>query len=102
MKRIDEILSVFDDKDKPLARPLITEMVFLEERLDYLRSLPFIRVHPEKPEIQKSTPAAKMYKELLQQYTNVYKITIRASGEDESKEDSPLRKWVKSRNIEIG
>ena len=70
-------------------------MVELEDQLEYLRSLPKIRIHPKNPERQKATPAAKLYKELLQQYTNIVRIMMKASGADEAEEDSPLRKWFK-------
>ena len=77
--------------------PLIDEVVYLEGQLDYLRDLPKIKVHPTDPTKQKSTPAAKLYKEMLQQYTNIIRILIRATEGDESEEESPLRQWLKAR-----
>ena len=75
--------------------PLVDEVVYLEKQLDFLRSLPKIKIHPEDPTRQKATPAAKLYKELLQQYTNCIKILLRVSGSDEEDtEISPLRKWM--------
>lgn len=74
--------------------PLINEMVYLEEQLDELRELPKIKVHPEDKTKQKTTPAAKLYKEFLQQYTNIVRILMKATGADEVEEDSPLRKWI--------
>ena len=73
--------------------PLIDEMLFIEDQLTYLKDLPFLIVHPTDPSKQKSTPAAKQYKELLQQYTNIVKILTRSS-EDDNEEESPLRKWL--------
>lgn len=73
----------------------IDEMVLLEERMSELRELPFIRIHPNDPSKQKSTPAAKLYKELLQQYTNIVRIMMRATGTDDRDEESPLRKWFR-------
>lgn len=75
--------------------PLIDDMVHLEEQLDHLRSLPKIKVHPKDPSLQKVTPAAKLYKELLQQYTNIVRIMMKATGIEDIEEDSPLRQWVK-------
>ena len=48
---------------------------------------------------QKSTPAAKQYKEFLQQYNNSLRLLFRISGnlDGESEEESPLRKWVNAR-----
>lgn len=84
------------EEDKCVLVPLIDEAVFLENRLDELKKLPFIKVNPKNPMQQKSTPAQKQYKELLQQYTNIIKVLTRATGHDEADEESPLRKWVKS------
>lgn len=82
-------------EDKYVLVPLIDEAIFLENRLEDLRKLPFIKVNPKNPMQQKSTPAQKQYKELLQQYTNIIKVLTRATGHDEADEESPLRKWVK-------
>lgn len=76
--------------------PLVDEIIFLEERLVELKKLPFIKVNPKNPSQQKSTPAQKQYKELLQQYTNLIKVLAKASGTDEGDEESPLRKWFKT------
>lgn len=95
MKRKDELLKLINN-DITLI-PLIDEVVYLEEQLDYLRSLPKIKVNPKNPTQQKATPAAKMYKELLQQYSNIIKILLKATGADTDSEDSPLRRWMNER-----
>lgn len=95
MKRKDELLKVIEN-DVTLI-PLIDEVVYLEEQLDYLRGLPKIKVHPTDPTKQRATPAAKQYKELLQQYTNIIKILLKATGADVDDEESPLRKWMHER-----
>ena len=77
-----------------LLIPLVSDMVYLEEQLEYLQTLPKIRIHPDDPSKQKTTPAAKLYKELLQQYTNIVKVMLRATGSEDIEEDSPLRKWM--------
>lgn len=93
MDRKAELLETIDH-NKALIQ-LVNEVVFLEGRLEELKKLPFLKIHPKQPDLQRATPAAKQYKELLQQYTNAVKILMRASGIDEDDEDSPLRKWVK-------
>ena len=95
MDRKEELLKVIE-YDVTLM-PLIDEVVYLEEQLDYLRGLPKIKVNPKNPAQQKATPAAKMYKELLQQYSNVIKILLKATGADAENEESPLRKWMNER-----
>ncbi len=81
------------------ATQLIDEILFIEEQLIFLKTLPFININPKNPMQQKTTPAAKQYKELLQQYNNSLRLLLRLSGDmgGESEEESPLRKWVKSR-----
>ena len=96
MTRKEELLNTINN-DKSLI-PLVDEAVYLEEQLDYLRKLPKIKVHPKDPSKQKATPAAKLYREMLQQYTNIIKILVRVSGIDEAEEDSPLRLWLKKNN----
>ena len=93
MDRKNELLKVIEND--PTLVPLIDDVVFLEGRLEELKKLPFIKVHPKDPTKQKATPAQKQYKELLQQYVNIIRVLIRATGTDESDEESPLRKWVK-------
>lgn len=93
MKRKKELLD-FIENDTTLL-PLVDEIVFLEGELKKLRALPKIKVHPSDKTKQKATPAAKLYKEYLQQYTNCIKVLIKATGADETEEESPLRKWIK-------
>ena len=92
MSRKDELLTAVNND--VVLTPLVYEMCHLETQLDMLRELPKIKVSPKDPTKQKATPAAKMYKEYLQQYTNVVKILIKATGTDENEEESPLRKWM--------
>ena len=91
MTRKEEILKEIGD-NKSLY-PLVEDMVYLEEQLDMLRALPKIKVHPTDPSKQKATPAAELYKELLQQYVNVVKVFLRATGTEVDDEESPLRRW---------
>ena len=80
------------------ASKLIEEIVYLEDQMGSLKKLPFIRVSKKNPEMQKATPAAKLYKEMLQQYNNSMRLLLRIAGDlGESEEISPLRKWVRSR-----
>lgn len=81
-------------KDNKALLPMVDDLMFLEAQLEDLRKLPMIKVHPDDPSKQKTTPAAKQYKELLQQYTNIIKVFLRATGTDEEDDESPLRKWM--------
>lgn len=80
------------------ARQLVDEIIFVEEQLVFLKTLPFININPKNPMQQKTTPAAKQYKELLQQYNNSLRLLFRLSGElGESEEESPLTQWLRRR-----
>lgn len=92
MSRKEELLKLLNNDIT--YTPLVTEMVYLENQLDELRELPKIKVHPSDPTKQKTTPAAKLYKEYLQQYTNIVRILMKATGVDETEEESPLRRWM--------
>lgn len=94
MSRYEELMSMTGND--PLLKPTILEMVHLEEELETLRQLPKLRVHPKDPTRQKPTTAAKLYKEYLQQYTNIVRILMKATGTGETEEESPLRKWMNS------
>ena len=99
MTRKEELLSLFGDDDgsKIKYENLIDRIVFLEERLEFLETVPHTRIHPTNVELQKATPAGREYIAKLQQYTNCLKLLYRETGTSESDEESPLRKWVKSR-----
>lgn len=92
MDRKEELLEIINH-DRALV-PLVDEMVYLEEQLAYLRGLPKLKVHPENPELQKVTPAAKLYREMLQQYTIAVRILMKATGRGETEEESPLRRYL--------
>ena len=92
MSRREDLLKAIDND--PALVPLVDEAIYLEEQLDSLRKLPKIKVDRDNPVRQKATPAAKLYKEFLQQYTNVIKILTRSNA-DEAEEESPLRAWMR-------
>ena len=100
MDRLNELKKLISEKNDntTLFDSLVDDVIFLENQLIELRKLPFISVNPKNPQMQKTTPAAKQYKELLQQYTNCLKILAKASGQDIDDEESPLRKWAKQQN----
>ena len=100
MKRKDELIKYVGDDLNDLVIDLVDEMVFLETKLKELKELPFIRVNKNNPELQKATPASKLYKEYLQQYVNCVKVIEGIIYKDKRLDDteveeSPLRKWFK-------
>ena len=99
MARYDELMAAVcqDDADRTTYGELVRKCVLLEKKMEYLESLPHIVVHPTDPTKQKTTPAHKQYKELLQQYGNIIRILGRVTVEDDSTTESPLRKWARER-----
>ena len=98
MSRTEELLALLPEDSKELVSDVVDEVVFLEERLSELKKLPFIQVHPQDATKQRSTPAAKQYKEFLQQYINCIKVIEAVIYRDkrlegDEVEESPLRKW---------
>lgn len=99
-ERAEELRHIFagiDEDSKVAVSRLIDETIFLENQLDDLRRLPMIRVHPDDPYRQKTTPAAKLYKEYLQQYTNNIKALLGVLGKGAQEEESPLRQWLEAK-----
>ena len=91
-----EIARVAGEEEK--AAELVEDIAFLEQRLQELRRLPFLRIDPQNPERQKPTPASRQYKELLQQYNNSLKLFCKMCGDlKEDEAESPLRAWLKAR-----
>lgn len=93
MSRKEELLNIVGADNKILIK-LVDEVCFIEKQLEYLKSLPQINVNPNNSAQQKTTPAAKQYKEFLQQYTNCIKILAQVNGDDNDNDVSPLRKWA--------
>lgn len=103
MTRKEELLNLIikaDPDNKVRAEQLVEEIIFIEEQLIETKKLPFLNVNPANPMQQKATPAAKQYKELMQQYNNSLRLLFKLSGDlgTEAEEDSPLRAWAKRRN----
>ena len=95
--RAEVLRDLFKDVEggaRDVVDPLIDDMVFIEGRLEELRKLPQLRISPKG---QKATPAAKQYKELLQQYTNIIKVLTGILRKDSGEEESPLRAYLNAR-----
>jgi len=100
VSRREELLTIVPEDSLELVTSVIDDVIFLEDKLTELRKLPFIEVHPQNSMRQRSTPAAKQYKEFLQQYINCikmieYVIYKEKRLEGDEVEESPLRKWYR-------
>lgn len=99
MEKYKELLEEFkkaDPNNYILVENTINKMVFIENKLDYLETLPFLKVHPDKPELQKATPAAKQYKELMQNYLYMTKILVALINKINFEEDDAFSKFLKT------
>ncbi len=99
MSRKEDLLELLPAETIVLTEEVVNKIIFLEKKMDELKELPFIQVDPKNNMRQRSTPAAKLYKELLQQYTNCVKIleaviyrNRKLEGIEE--EASPLEEWL--------
>jgi hypothetical protein len=97
-ERKKELLSIFEKVDdeaiKKLSFNLIDNITFLEDRLNYLRQFPFIKVNPKDPTQQKTTPAGKQYKELLASYMNSLRVLQSFLKNEDVAEASNLQQWI--------
>ena len=98
MSRKEELLNLIDGNQVLLK--LVDDIVYLEKQLEYLRALPQIKVNPDDPNMQKATPASKLYKDSLNLYINSISKLMKATGIDIEDDESPLREWMK-KNVEF-
>lgn len=87
-------------EENEMLRPLVETAIDLQGKIETYRKMPQIIVNKKNPLKQKATPAAKLYKETLQQYANVMRVILRAAGSDDGEEDSILKEWMR-KNMEM-
>lgn len=95
--RKEELIHLFDDFDigkKTIALNLIGEMVYLEDEIEKVKKLPFLRIHPERPDLQKSTPASRLYHTYVTEYLNIVRILVTMSKKGDDELESPLRSFL--------
>ena len=94
--RIAELTNIFKDVDETerlLVDNLISEVVYYEEEMEKLKLLPFISINPKNPAKQKTTAAAKLYKEYATSYMNAIRILLNILRKVESSaQDELLRR----------
>ena len=101
MTRLEELQSIFAkvDEDKAhVIRPLLPQVVFIEERLRELQKVPHIRIHPKNPARQEITAAGKQYKELMQSYLNAVKVLQMTLGRYAVEEKDAFDEWLEGQN----
>lgn len=91
-EKLDRIFEGVDESERELVDKLLDEVVFLEEQMISLRELPFVCINPKNPALQKTTPAAKLYKECTQSYFNAIRILLNTLRKVESSAQNELLK----------
>ena len=96
-ERLASLKAIFEkvDPDKAVViSPLLPQVVFLEERLDELKQLPHLRIHPKNPARQMVTAAGKQYKETMQAYLNAIKVLQMTLGRYAVEEKDAFDEWL--------
>ena len=96
-EKLEKLCDELDDGAKTATSQLVDEITYQKQLLaaeTELKKYPFIAVNPKNPVQQRTTYAAKQYKELLQQYNNCIKIMLGVLGKIETAEVSPLRQYL--------
>lgn len=94
---LHEIFKGIDENKQKIVKPLIDEAIYLEQQMTELKKYPFIKTHPQNPNLQKVTAAGKQYREFLQTYTNIIDKLCRIYGKEETEQDSPLQMYFKKK-----
>ena len=94
-KQLKDCFSSVDESERRLIDKLIDEVCYLEDRMDEVRKMPFIQVHPTNKFKQRKTEAAKLYKELSQSYMNAIRILISSLRKVEGDEMNELLETLK-------
>ena len=100
-ERLESLKAIFEkvDADKAaVVSPLLPQVVFMEQRLDELRKVPHIRIHPKNPARQEITAAGKQYKETMQAYLNAIKVLQMTLGRYAVEEKDAFDEWLEGKN----
>lgn len=96
-ERLAALQAIFEkvDPDKAaVVTPLLPQVVFMEGRLEELRAVPHIRIHPKYPARQEITAAGKQYKELMQSYLNAIKTLQMTLSRYSVEEKDAFDEWL--------
>lgn len=98
-KRLKELNDFVGNNKVIFLRNLINDIIYMEERLEELKQLPFIKVNPKNKEQQKKTESSKLYLSLIAQYIQDIKALSYLAGKSGDEEEiSPLRLYIQKLN----
>lgn len=88
----EELFESADEAERGLVSRMIDEVIFLEEQMTQLKALPFVAVNQKNPALQKVTPAARIYKDCMSQYSNAIRILLNVLRKTETSAQDALMK----------
>lgn len=94
LNQLREICAKVDADKAAVIEPLLTDVVFMEQRLKELRQLPQIRVSKKDKSLQQITAAGKQYKETMQAYLNALKVVQTTLSRFTVEEADAFDKWL--------
>ena len=97
VERLESLKAIFEkvDADKAaVISPLLPQVVFMEQRLEELKKVPHIRIHPKNQARQEITAAGKQYKELMQSYLNAVKVLQMTLSRYSVEEKDAFDEWL--------
>ncbi len=97
-EQLEDIVSKVDADKAAVIKPLLSDVVFMEQRLAVLRALPQIRISQKDPAIQQITAAGKQYKETMQTYLNAIKVIQTTLSRFAQEERDEFEKWLQGDN----
>ena len=95
MSRRDEFEKLFENVDpaeRQLVDRLISEAIYCETQMEELKKLPQIAVNAKNPALQKTTAAARLYKEFASSYRDTIRILLNVLRKVESQATDELLK----------
>ena len=98
-EKLDDIFKDLDENKKSLINPLLDNIAFLEQRMEELKKMPFIQIHPKDSTKQRPTTASKLYKECSQSYMNAIRTVYSMINGHEVDED-PVERFMKERGYD--
>lgn len=94
LERLKEIVSKVDADKATVIEPLLTDILFMEGRLESLRGLPHLQVSKKDPSLQRITAAGKQYKETMQAYLNAVKVVQMTLSRFTVEEQDDFDEWL--------
>lgn len=102
-QEFEKALNELPTEKRELASSILDDLIFIELQLCELRTKPFLKYHPTRPNISKTTPEARMYKDLLSQKNNLIRTlnnTLRSVAGDDG--ENPMDEFNKKFKEKFG